>query len=73
MNRYDYEKIDKEVGQKVDAIYADPARHKFVSAHDLDQDVDRRGPRGGKIRGRKAICGHCGQPSGGHADITEQI
>lgn len=73
MDNYDYEQIDKSISKRVDAIYSDPKLHVFVSIHQLDEDEDRRGIRGGKIRGKKTICGYCGGPKKGHAEKTEQL
>lgn len=68
-----FEGIDKDISRKVEAIYGDPKRHTFCSVYDADRAEDIRGPRGGKRRGRKTICAHCGHKKDGHAETTEQI
>lgn len=76
MSRIDHDRFyetDKAISKRLNAIYSDPTRHKFVSCFEMDEQEDRRGPRGGKIRGRKTICGHCGFPEPGHAFKDEQI
>jgi len=73
MDEYDCRQTDKQMSKKIAAIYSNPQKHRFVSIFQLDHDEDRRGPRGGKIRGRKTICGHCGGKRKGHADKDEQI
>lgn len=72
-NNADYAAADKAIGRKVEAIYSDPARHQFYSVFEEDEAVDRRGPRGGKIRGRKTMCAHCGRGPAAHADKTEAL
>ena len=69
MDAYDYEKIDKTMSQRLDAIYADPKRHAFCP----EQDLHAAGIRGGMIRGRRRICDHCGKKRKGHADKDEQL
>jgi hypothetical protein len=66
MDAYDYHEIDKAMSRKMDEIFSDPARHAFYSVYDEDEALDRRGPRGGKIRGRKTICAHCGAKADKH-------
>lgn len=73
MDAYDYAQTDKVMSRKVEAIYSDPKRHAFYSCHDASIAEDWRGPRGGKIRGRKQICFHCGGKETGHAETTESL
>lgn len=73
MNEYDFRQADKEMSRRVDEIYGDPKRHTFYSCFQADEDIDRVGPRGGKSRGRKTICVHCGTKRKGHAENTEQL
>jgi hypothetical protein len=71
MDEYDYRIMDKQMSEELNAIFGNPARHKFYSIYEADEAEDRRGPRGGKIRGSKRICFHCGQNRKRHADKTE--
>ena len=73
MDKYDYRMADKQISKKINLIYSDPKRHRFVSAFQRDEDEDLRGPRDGKIRGRKRICGYCGFKEKAHADKDEQL
>jgi hypothetical protein len=73
MDAYDFEKIDNSMSKRVDAIYQDPARHKFYSCFEVFENEGRVGPRGGKIRGNKRTCYHCGGKKKGHAEVTEQL
>jgi hypothetical protein len=71
MDKYDYEQTDKQMSKKINAIYSDPKRHKFVSQFDMY--CHERGPRGGLLRLRKTICGHCGNKKNNHADEDEKL
>ena len=73
MDAYEYEKIDREMSKRIDTIYSDPSRHKFYSEYEHSVNQDMRGPRGGKIRGRKTFCRHCGNKANGHAAVDEQL
>ena len=73
MDKYDCEQTDREMSKRVDAVYGDPTRHRFYSEFECINDEDRRGPRGGKARGRKTICAHCGKIAKGHAALTEAL
>lgn len=69
----DYGAIDREISQRVNAIYTNPKRHEFRSEFDEWRDQDLRGRRGGRILGRKRVCVHCGGPLKGHAGTTEPL
>lgn len=73
MDEYDYRQTDKAMSKKVAEIFGDPKRHVFYSCFEADEAEDYRGIRGGKIRGRKTICFHCGMKKKGHAETTEQL
>ncbi len=65
--------FDQTMSRRVEVIYTDPKRHSFYSCFEQDEAVDERGPRGGKIRGRKTFCAYCGLKKFGHADVTEAL
>lgn len=69
----DFEAIDREMSRRVNAVYGDPKRHKFYSCFQAYQYENFKGPRGGKVRGRKRICFHCGLEEKGHALETEKL
>jgi hypothetical protein len=73
MDVYDCGQTDKMMNRRINTIYGDPKRHKFVSTFDVDESQDVRGPRGGKMRGSKKACFYCGEKAKGHAEVTEQI
>ena len=73
MDGYDYEQTDREMSKKIEVVYGDPARHQFYSEYNRNTDEERRGPRGGRITGRKSICAHCGKKAKGHAAMTENL
>lgn len=73
MDEYDYQQIDKQMSEQINAIYSNPARHRFLSCFDAVSIYDITGPRGGKVIGRKLICYHCGQKKKGHAEQDEQL
>lgn len=69
----DYEAIDKYMSRRCEEVFSDPKRHAFSSEFAEDEAMDTRGPRGGKIRGRKTRCVHCGQKPAVHATTTEPL
>jgi len=69
----DYEAIDKEMSFRIQEIYADPKRHMFYSQFHAFNDSDIRGPRRGKIKGKKKRCFYCGMTFGCHASEDEKI
>ena len=71
MDAYDCEKIDKAMSRKMDEIFSDPTKHAFYSVFEADLAEDRRGPRGGKVRGRKTICAHCRNPAQKHIFVDK--
>lgn len=73
MDKADYAAADMAMGRRVEAVFGDPARHQFYSVFEEDEAVDRRGPRGGRIRGRKTMCTHCGRGPAAHTDKTEAL
>ncbi len=73
MDRYDCEQIDKEMSRRIDAIYTDPAKHKFYSCFDAYNKEWIVSKRGKKIRGKKTICFYCGKKKKGHAEVTEDL
>ena len=73
MDEHNCRQIDKAISNRVNRIYSNPQRHRFYSCFQSDEDGDLIGPRGGKIRGRKTICCHCGQKRKGHANKDEQL
>jgi hypothetical protein len=73
MDTYDYAQTDKVMSYKLDAIYSNPARHKFYSCFDFHRDSNTVGRRGGKVTGLKRTCWHCGQKKKGHAEKDEQV
>jgi len=73
MDEYDCAQIDKAMSKKIDAIYRNPAKHKFYSQFEAFKEDYRHGPRGGRIVGKKRICYHCGSKKKYHADITELL
>jgi len=73
MNAHDYHEIDRFMSKKAEAIYGDPKRHAFYSCHDAYIAENMRGVRGGRIRGKKLRCFHCGRKKKGHAETTEQL
>jgi len=64
-----YLKTDQKESRRIRAIYSNPKAHAFYSEYEEDCFTDRRGPKGGKIRGRKTYCTHCGQKKGKHGRI----
>lgn len=70
-DKWKYYEIDKAMSEKLEAIFSDPKRHTFQSCHDAQ--AGERGVRGGKIRGLKKKCFHCGNKEKGHAEITENL
>lgn len=73
MDAYDCRQTDKQMQARIDKIFLDPKNHKFYSCHDAFLKEDTRGPRGGKIKGKKRICFHCGQKAMGHALTTKEL
>jgi len=68
-----YADIDKEVSFRIKEIYSDPEKHKFHSEHQEYEDRDERGIYGGRIRGKKRKCFHCGMGFKSHALEDERI
>lgn len=68
-----YREIDLHMSERVQEVFGDPAKHQFYSCYEGFLAEDRRGPRGGIVKGRKDSCYHCGKPKEGHAETTEAL
>jgi len=72
----DCEQIDKRMSREIEAIYSDPARHKFLSCHDyltsfgITYTVHGRL---GKVTASNTVCWYCGKLQPGHAEKDEQL
>jgi hypothetical protein len=66
MDAYDCHKIDTELSRRLKEKYGNPKNHLFYSCYHGYIDDGITGSRGGKIRGLKTICYHCGFKESDH-------
>ena len=73
MDAYDCEQTDKQMGRKVDAIYSDPTRHKFLSCYDAYIIYEKLDPTEVDPLPSPLLCYYCGMLQQGHAERDEQV